>query len=311
MCFWKNLHNFVDMKSSIDFLPEHIQNDLRRLVGLIREEIQDVMMIILYGSYAKNTYVIHDIRLAPNGEITEYHSDYDIMVITRKRLGEREGTVEARIRSRFADGKHENDITKVQLVSESISKLNNALSEGRYFYVDAVNEGIILYDSGECKLATPRELNFSEIKRMAEDYYKRTLKKAERFLYHARIDYRDKEYVECAFFLHQATEYLLKAIPLAYILYRNKEHDLEFLLDKCKSHTNELADIFPRKTVREKYVFDQLCRAYVDARYNDEFVVVQDDVDYLIPKIEHLKEVVEKVCRERIAFYNSQIEKQS
>ena len=54
--------------------------------------------------YAKNTYVIHDIRLAPNGEITEYHSDYDIMVITRKRLGEREGTVEARIRSRFADG---------------------------------------------------------------------------------------------------------------------------------------------------------------------------------------------------------------
>lgn len=199
----------------------------------------------------------------------------------------------------------------MQLVSESISKLNNALSEGRYFYVDAVNEGIILYDSGECKLATPRELNFSEIKRMAEDYYKRTLKKAERFLYHARIDYRDKEYVECAFFLHQATEYLLKAIPLAYILYRNKEHDLEFLLDKCKSHTNELADIFPRKTVREKYVFDQLCRAYVDARYNDEFVVVQDDVDYLIPKIEHLKEVVEKVCRERIAFYNSQIEKQS
>lgn len=307
MYFWKNLRNFVDMKTSIDFLPEFVQHDLRELVVLIREEIKDVVMIILYGSYAKNTYVIHDVRIGPNGETTEYHSDYDIMVVTRKRLGERENTIETRIRDRFAAGKSE--VTKVQLVGESITKLNNALSQGHYFYVDAVSEGIMLYDSGESELATPRDLNFSEIKQIAERFYTRTLTKGKRFLYHAQIDYQDKEFVECAFFLHQATEYLLKSIPLVFMLYRYKEHELKFLLDMCKKHTLDLVDIFPCRTKREEHVFDLLCRAYVEARYNDNFVVTKEDIDTLIPRIELLLQTVEKVCRERIAYYDSQIKK--
>ena len=55
MCFWKNLAKFVGMKQSIDFLPERKQRDLHELVGLIRDEVKDVVMIILYGSYARNT----------------------------------------------------------------------------------------------------------------------------------------------------------------------------------------------------------------------------------------------------------------
>ena len=307
MLYWKNLRNFVDMKTSIDFLPEFVQCDLHELVGLIREEIKDVIMIILYGSYAKNNYVIHDVRIGPNGETTEYHSDYDIMIITRKRLGEREGTIETRIRDRFAESKTE--VTKVQLVSESISKLNNALSQGHYFYVDAVNDGILLYDSAEYELETPHDLNFSEIKRIAENFYTKTLEKGKRFLYHAQIDYRDKEFVECAFFLHQATEYLLKCVPLVFSLYRYKEHELKFLLDMCKKYTLELVDVFPCRTEPEKHVFNLLCRAYVEARYNDNFIVTRNDIDTLVPRIEQLIQNVEKVCRERIAFYDSQIGK--
>ena len=307
MYFWKNLRNFVDMKTSIDFLPEFVRRDLHELVVLVREEIKDVVMIILYGSYAKNTYVIHDVRIGPNGETTEYHSDYDIMVVTRKRLGERESTIETRIRDRFAVGKSK--VTKVQLVGESITKLNNALSQGHYFYIDAVSEGILLYDSGECELATPRDLNFSEIKQIAERFYTKALTKGKRFLYHAQIDYQDKEFVECAFFLHQATEYLLKSIPLVFILYRYKEHELKFLLDMCKKYTLDLVDIFPCRTKQEESVFDLLCRAYVEARYNDNFIVTKENIDTLLPRIELLLQAVEKVCRDRIAYYDSQIKK--
>ena len=53
MCFWKNLANFVGMKNSIDFLPERKQRDLHELAALIRDEVKDVVMIILYGSYAE------------------------------------------------------------------------------------------------------------------------------------------------------------------------------------------------------------------------------------------------------------------
>lgn len=104
MCFWKNLANFVGMKNSIDFLPERKQRDLHELAALIRDEVKDVVMIILYGSYAANTYVERDER-RDYGVRTIYMSDYDLLVVTKRRLGERESTVEARVRERLQPGR--------------------------------------------------------------------------------------------------------------------------------------------------------------------------------------------------------------
>lgn len=170
MCFWKNLANFVGMKNSIDFLPERKQRDLHELAALIRDEVKDVVMIILYGSYAANTYVERDER-RDYGVRTIYMSDYDLLVVTKRRLGERESTVEARVRERFAAGKNDENLPRPQIINESISKLNDALTMGRYFYVEIVAKGIMLYDSGECLLTTPKELDYAEIKAMAEEYY--------------------------------------------------------------------------------------------------------------------------------------------
>lgn len=308
MFYWEKLRNFVDMKTSIDFLPGFVQRDLQQLVAFIREEIQDVGMIILFGSYAKNTFVRHDVTKDYGGGLIEFNSDYDILVVSKKRLGKSEGNAESRIRDRFAKGKDEHEITKIQLISESISKLNNALSEGRYFYVDAVNEGVMLYDSGEYTLATPRELNFSEIKGMAQEYYDEKYLDAIRHFQHFELDYSHPDYRFCAFDLHQVTECLIKTVILVYHLYGHKEHDLEYLLDKSKCHTLELLKVFPRDTAEENRLFDLLRRAYLEARYNKKnFIVTKDDIDALTPKVEQLKQVVEKVCRERIAYYESQI----
>lgn len=298
------------MKTSIDFLPKFVQRDLHQLVTLIREEMQDVGMIILFGSYAKNSFTRHDVTEDYGGGLIEFNSDYDILVVSKKRLGKSEGNLETRIRDRFAKGKEEHDVTKVQLISESISKLNNALSEGRYFYVDAVNEGILLYDSGEYTLATPRELNFSEIKDMALEYYADKLDDANTHYTHYQTDLSNLNYRFCAFDLHQVTECLIKTVILVYALYGHKEHDLEFLLDKSKSYTVELLKVFPRDTAEEKRLFDLLRRAYLEARYNKKnFIVSKEDIDSLVPKIEQLKQIVETVCRERIAYYDSQIKK--
>lgn len=310
MCFWKNLRNFVDMKTSIDFLPKFVQRDLHQLVTLIREEMQDVGMIILFGSYAKNTFVRHDVTEDYGGGLIEFNSDYDILVVSKKRLGKSEGNLETRIRDRFAEGKDEHEVTKVQLISESISKLNNALSEGRYFYVDIVNEGVMLYNSGEFTLSTPRELNFSEIKDMALEYYADKLDDANTHYTHYQTDLSNLNYRFCAFDLHQVTECLIKAVILVYALYGHKEHDLKFLLNKSKGYTPELVKVFPRDTTEEKRLFELLRRAYLEARYNKKnFIVTKEDIDVLALKVEQLKQVVEKVCRERIAYYDSQIKK--
>ena len=305
MCFWKNLANFVGMKNSIDFLPERKQRDLHELAALIRDEVKDVVMIILYGSYAANTYVERDER-RDYGVRTIYMSDYDLLVVTKRRLGERESTVEARIRERFAAGKNDENLPRPQIINESISKLNDALTMGRYFYVEIVAKGIMLYDSGECQLATPGELDYAEIKKMAEEYYGDKFSAGLDFFKGANFYYQEENYHMTAFMLHQATESFLKTIPLVYILYGYKEHDLQFLIEKCKPYTLELAKVFPCDTDEEKRLFDLLRRAYLEARYNKKnFIVTKADIDALVPKIELLRDIVEKGCRLQIAYYSS------
>lgn len=305
MCFWKNLANFVDMKNSIDFLPERKQRDLRELAALIRDEVKDVVMIILYGSYAANTYVERDER-RDYGVRTIYMSDYDLLVVTKRRLGERESTVEARVRERFAAGKNDENLPRPQIINESISKLNDALTMGRYFYVEIVAKGIMLYDSGECQLATPGELDYAEIKKIAEEYYDDKFSDGLDFFKGANFYYQEENYHMTAFMLHQATESFLKTIPLVYILYGYKEHDLQFLIEKCKPYTLELAKVFPCDTDEEKRLFDLLRRAYLEARYNKKnFIVTKADIDALVPKIELLRGIVEKACKERFKYYIS------
>ena len=306
MCFWKNLANFVGMKNSIDFLPERKQRDLRELAALIRDEVKDVVMIILYGSYAANTYVERDER-RDYGVRTIYMSDYDLLVVTKRRLGERESTVEARVRERFAAGKNDENLPRPQIINESISKLNDALTMGRYFYVEIVAKGIMLYDSGECQLATPGELDYAEIKKMAEEYYDDKFSDGLDFFKGANFYYQEENYHMTAFMLHQATESFLKTIPLVYILYGYKEHDLQFLIEKCKPYTLELAKVFPCDTNEEKRLIDLLRRAYLEARYNKKnFIVTKADIDALVPKIEQLCGIVEKVCKTRLGYYTQQ-----
>lgn len=284
MCFWKNLAKFVGMKQSIDFLPERKQRDLHELVGLIRNEVEDVVMIILYGSYARNTYVELDIRRDYGGGKIQYMSDYDILVVSKKRLGSRTVTVSSRVKSSFLKNKNANTQTRPSIINESITKFNNALSEGRYFYVDILTEGIVLYDSGECQLATPCELNYSEILQIAKEYYRAKLHKAKRHYAHYKTDYLDKEYTYCTFDLHQTVEHLIKAIPLVFILYGHKEHELDTLIEKCKAYTLELVKVFPLDTEEEKHHFELLERSYIEARYNDKFVVPKEVVDALGPQ---------------------------
>ena len=304
MYFWKFLANFVIMKNSIDFLPERKQRDLRELVRLIRDEVKDVVMVILYGSYARNTYVECDER-RDFGVRTFYISDYDLLIVTKKRLGVRESTAAARIGNRFLEGKNAEFHTHPQFINESISKLNNALSEGRYFYVDILAQGIMLYDSEEYQLATPCDLDYPKIKKMAQEYLNNKFSRANSFLFDVPNTLKRKDYKQASFYLHQATENFLKSIPLVYVLYGYKEHDLEFLIEKCKPYTLELAKVFPRDTPEEERLFKLLQRAYVEARYNDDFAVTKDDTDALTVRVERLRDITEKVCRDRIAFYDS------
>ena len=78
-------------------------------------------------------------------------------------------------------------------------------------------------------------------------------------------------------------------------------------MNAAKKHTTEIFEVFPCDTPEEKRLFDLLQRAYIESRYNPDFEITKEDIDALIPKVEQLRGIVEKVCRDRIAYYDRQI----
>lgn len=304
------LTNFVGMKKSINYLPDRKKRDLRQLVDLINDEVKDCVMIILYGSYARNTYVDYDER-CEFGVPTYFMSDYDILIVTKRRMGLKEHDIYTKIKKRFFEDKNRAFHTKPQFINESISNFNKSLELGRYFYTDIKKDAVVLYDTEEYKLARRRKLNYKEIDAMAEEYYDDKFGRATSFLIDAPSATNRADYKQASFYLHQSTENFLRTIPLVYILYVYKDHDLEELIDCCKLHTLELAKVFPRDTEEERRLFKLLQDAYVQARYNINFIVTKADIEALLSKVEMLREITERICRERLDYYKQMIEQET
>ncbi len=114
-------------------------------------------MIILFGSYAKGKQVQHRYT-GRDGILYEYISDYDFLVVTKKvteETSDQEWLIEERAEAYEPD---------VNLEIHEIDFINQGLQEGQYFFVDILKEGVLLYNSGDVKLAEPRLITVAEEK---------------------------------------------------------------------------------------------------------------------------------------------------
>ena len=291
------------MKKSIAYLPQQKQEDLRQIVALVQEELSDCEMIILYGSYARNSYVDYDQR-TEYGVPTYFMSDYDILVVTASGFKNYIiSNILSRATERFYKGKNRAFYTSIQFISENIEDLNKAIDRGLYFYTDIKKEGVLLYDSGTSKLARRRKLNFQEIETLARKYFNYNFGSAEEFLLGGKFFCDQELYIKSSFLLHQTCESLYHTVILTFTLYTHKAHNLQCLSGAAKTHSLELSKPFPRDTKEEKRLFELLSNAYVQSRYNSRFVVTKEDIDALLPKVEQLRELVRQQCEQRIEEY--------
>lgn len=288
------------MKKSISYLPKEKQEDLNYLVKAVLEKIPETQMIILFGSYARNEYVAYDERME-FGIMTTKISDYDILVVTHGISDKLAGSRLDNIDDKYYT-KPETQ-TPVQFINEDIKNLNKQIEEGRYFYTQIKEEGILLYDSKKFKLARKRKLNYTEIKQQAEEYYKEKTERAYSFLCDAQGAYNREDYKQASFHLHQSCENYYYAIRLVFTLKSNKQHNLSKLSSSVKSYSHDLGNVFPLHSKEEKRLFDLIKAAYVEARYNPKFIVTKEDIDALIPKVELLRDITKSICEKKIGEY--------
>ena len=294
------------MKTSLEHLPLTLRSRLQAITQAITRRVRPCEKIILFGSYARGNYVRYDVKVE-YGVQTIFRSDLDIMVLVSPGANLTVvGDILFRLEGEADDGEDlpfpDNlKVAPLQILYDRIDVVNVFLRDARYFYADMVREGILLYDAGRIPLAeigTPDPPRFKE---MAEEYYAEQMDRVTCFSDMLQTMYQKEKYTMGSFCLHQATENLYCAILLVFTLYRGKVHDLKKLRNQTRIHCRELLTPFPLRTQRDKNLFGLLCAAYVQARYNPNFVVRKEELDEMILRVNRLREIVEKACTEKIA----------
>jgi predicted nucleotidyltransferase/HEPN domain-containing protein len=286
------------MKSTLSHLPEDKQEELETLTKIIVEQVP-AEMVILFGSHARGDWV-EDFQ-----EHTEYVSDYDILVVTKDRKSAKDDKKWWNLNKKINSN---DEHTKVTIIQHSIGFVNDKIERNQYFFVDILKEGIMLFDSGKFKLSEPKNMNPEERQKKAKEQFKPWFESANLFLdgfefYFLKGENNSAPYKIAAFELHQATERYYTSILLVFTDYKPKIHDIEELGNQVSKQHPDFAKVFPKNTDEEKKLFQLLRKAYVDSRYDMNYKIEKEELEYLSDRVKLLKELTERICNERIGQF--------
>jgi len=276
-------------------LPTAKKEELDEIVKIIKGS-SPVEAIIMFGSHARGDWVSD--RYKQDDVTYEYKSDFDILVLVKNEKVERNRVLWNSVQKDLLN--NENISTPVSLLVDTLSFVNKKISEGNYFYVDVKKEGRVLYNTKDFKLKEPHVLSPKKRKENAQRNYDFWMGKAQSFLKDYKHNINDKEYNNAAFHLSQSTEGLFFAVLLVFTGYKPKSHNLERISEMVCDILPEFSDVFPLKTDKERVNFDLLKKAYIDARYKQDYKVEKEALEYLYERILVLDDLVKKVCEEKI-----------
>lgn len=284
------------MKTDFPFLPEHKQAELKAIVSALIPRFSEIEMIILFGSYARGKWV-EDVY-TEKGTTYEYRSDYDLLVILSKNGHANSDTLTQSISTRLNELKLK---TPVHPIYHGIEFINHELREGNYFFGDIKKEGIQLFTTNRYLLNEKRDMSPAEIQAKAQKDFDKWFNSANSFVIDFKHGYDRGDYNKAAFELHQAGERYYGAVQLVFTAYKPKTHNLEDLGNLAKACDIEFSKVFPQASPEEIRRFDLLKRAYVDARYSDDYVISKEDLDYLSERVQVLRKLTEEISKRKIA----------
>lgn len=286
------------MKTSLPERSQHVAEQLAKITNVIRELVDDLAMLILFGSYARGDWVRD--RYVEGEIVYSYESDFDLLVVTEGHATvEREaGLTEAIDRRLRRLGL---DRPSATVIVEDIEHLNKDLQRGNYFYSDITREGILLFDNGRHTLAEAGPVDPVEMQKHVRDDFEHWFTSAGEFLDNYRFNLDQGRCNNAAFQLHQATERFLNSVILTFARYKPKTHDIERLDRQASNLHADFFTVFPRASDQQKRCFDLLRKAYIDARYKRDYAITREELEYLASRVRKLQELTRRICEEKIA----------
>lgn len=286
------------MTKLLQHLPIEKQKELKKITQLICK-YSEVGMVILFGSYARGDWVEEyeedDIHF-------KYQSDFDLLIIISdicKDFEQRK--LEQAILKSINNSKTIH--TPVSILVHDINFINCRLKKAQYFFSDIKKEGITLYDSGKFKLEESIELDNKQRYQLAKDDFDYYFERAKKFSLGFKFYFDSEDHREAAFLLHQATENLYTCILLVFTRYKPNTHKLNELRKLTNPLDKRLVKTFPLSEQKDINLFDLLCQAYVEARYNKSYTITKKELTWLRKKVQELTRLTKILCQEKIKSF--------
>jgi predicted nucleotidyltransferase/HEPN domain-containing protein len=296
------------VKTSLQDLPDGKRRELAHVVDVIREGFAEaiahrtmdrfrngkILKIILFGSYARGDWV--------DDPVGRYFSDFDLLVVVSHEdltdIPEFWTKTEDQLLAELSEGKELR--TPVSLIYHSLDDVNEKLRLGRYFFIDIIREGVLLFDEPGHPFVEPHQLSAREALDESRDYFARWMQNASE-LQEAVAFHMSREHLnQAAFNLHQATERLYQCLFLVRTLYTPKTHNLNRLRALAESMEPSLKQVWPNSTRDEKRAYARLREAYIKARYSREYRITSEQLEWLGSRVELLRTLVDRACQIRL-----------
>lgn len=296
------------MKRSLDHLPEGKRRELAFVIDLLRDGFAEAIdgrraprfrdgklrKIIMFGSYARGDWV--------EDPVGRYFSDYDLLVVVDHEdltdVPEFWLKTEDRLLAELSSG--ENLRTPVSVIYHSLDDVNEKLKLGRYFFMDILRDGIVLFEEPGHPFAEPQPLSAEQALRETREYFEEWFESVGSFIRGYQYAYRDGDLKKAVFDLHQAAERLYHCLFLVRTLYSPKTHNLNRLRSMSEDLEPRLKVVWPADTKFERRCYELLRAAYVKARYSRHYRITTEELDWLGERISVLQDLVRTVCLERI-----------
>ncbi|MCO8018696.1 HEPN domain-containing protein [Brevundimonas diminuta] len=301
------------MRADLDHLPAKQQRELERVRTTLLTEFDAaiksggggtqswrrdgrVLKIILFGSYARNDWVDEP----DNG----YLSDFDLLVIVSHEkltdIADYWYVAEDKVLRDPAVGR------TVNIIVHTMAEVNQALTRGEYFWTDIVHDGVVLYELPGHPFAQPQPMTALEARAAAQRYFDARIKDLNLWIDDARRHVAmggEGQHVRkrAAFLLHQATETAYACFLLTHTFYFPRSHNIKFLRSLAEDTDKRLTAAWPREQRADRRRFEFLKRAYVEARYSDQYDVERADLEQLLNGALQLRDLVVTANVERIA----------
>jgi len=296
------------MKTSLDHLPAGKRRELARVVEILREGFAEavsgrraprfrngkLLKVILFGSYARGDWV--------EDPVGRYFSDFDILVVVDHEdladVGEFWLGTEDRLLKEMSSSTLR---TPVSVIYHSLEDVNEKLRLGRYFFMDIVRDGIVLFEEPGHAFDASNTLSPSEALKETRTYYDEWFESAGEFLETASFTVTRGWSRKAAFLYHQAAEQYYHCFLLVRTLYSPKTHNLNQLRRLAEEMEPRLKTVWPNQTKFERRGYELIRAAYVKARYSRHYRITVEELTWLGERIAALRDIVREASLARIA----------